>query len=673
MSVAARAWAAWGAIGVIHVTALWLFVTQPSQPGAMDAGDVVMIVVGPILYASLGLLMLVKGRGGMMGLLFMVIPACVSGGLLAQEWAVRAMLTRPLPGDDIAAALNTPFSMVLSIALGMLLMLFPDGRFMNGFWRVVAIVSVASAAATTVISILSDAFAEPIFRSGFVFDTSGLGLIRDPDGSITSAVSEPGIVAGMSGIIALLLRFRKARGDVRLQLRWLAWTVGTGLGLLMVSGLPVFPSGTNTLAGALLILGIPTGAAIAVLKYRLYEIDVVISKTLVYGALAAVVTGVYVAIVSVVGLVAGRRDEPSLAASILATAAVALLFQPARDRLQRLANRLVFGERDTPYQVLARVSRDLAEAGAGEQVLHRIAETLARGTGAERTTVWLRDAHGLSPAAAWPPEAANAPVPSAEQVVADLVLPVQHDGEVLGALSIAKPADERLTGTERRLAEHLASQAGLVLRNARLTADLRAQLAELRASRQRLVKAQNEARRRIERNLHDGAQQEIVAIKIKLGIAAQVADPSYREQIAALQNDVGDALEALRALARGIYPPLLASDGLEAALRSFASRLPVPVEVEVNAGRYDQETESTLYFCVLECLRHAREGTAVSVEQVGGALTFIVSGLSSSVAEADTIDVADRLAALDGTFTVEVSADSATARGSMPAVEMATT
>ena len=167
------------------------------------------------------------------------------------------------------------------------------------------------------------------------------------------------------------------------------------------------------------------------------------------------------------------------------------------------------------------------------------------------------------------------------------VVPVRHGDDLLGAISLSKPPSEPLTGTEDSLLRHLASQASLVMRNAQLTAELRATIEELLASRRRLVEAQDAERRQIERNLHDGAQQQLIALAIQLGLLAEPADDPdlIRQAIPDLKAQLSTALDDLRALARGIYPPLLAEQGLVMALRAQAARSPVPVVLDAGPGR----------------------------------------------------------------------------------------
>ena len=261
--------------------------------------------------------------------------------------------------------------------------------------------------------------------------------------------------------------------------------------------------------------------AIAILKYRLYEIDIVISKAVLYGSLAVFITAVYAGLVVGVGTLAGGRDSPLLAA--LAAAVVAVAFQPVRQRAGRLANRVVYGRRATPYQVLSDFAQRIGGTYAAEDVLPQMAQIVAAGTGAERVVVWLRVGDELRPEASSDGSTARTAAPrsrwsaAGDQAMppvpgADLSVPVVHQGELLGAISIRMPKDEPLRPAGEQLVADVASQAGLVLSNAGLIEDLR-------ASRQRLVTAQDEARRRLERNIHDGAQQDLVALGIKLRLA----------------------------------------------------------------------------------------------------------------------------------------------------------
>jgi signal transduction histidine kinase len=194
----------------------------------------------------------------------------------------------------------------------------------------------------------------------------------------------------------------------------------------------------------------------------------------------------------------------------------------------------------------------------------------------------------------------------------ETAVPVVHQGELLGSISMRMPPKEKLTPAQERLVEDVASQAGLVLSNAQL-------IEELRASRLRLVSVQDAERRKIERNLHDGAQQQLVALAVKQRLAAGLIerDPAKAAaMLTDLQQETADAIETLRDLARGIYPPLLADQGLPAALTGQARKVPIPVTVAAEGiGRYPQPVEAAVYFCCLEALQNiTKYAEASSVE-----------------------------------------------------------
>ncbi len=358
----------------------------------------------------------------------------------------------------------------------------------------------------------------------------------------------------------------------------------------------------------MLLAGIPVSAAIAILRYRLYDVDVVINKTLVYGALALFFTAVYVALVVGVGTLVGGSGN--LVLSIVATAVVAVAFQPVRERVQRFANRIVYGRRATPYEVLSDLSGRMARSTATEELLPRVAAMVAEGIGAARVEVWLRVGSDLVREAAWsdPPSAPlEPPIVTGQDVSvpgADAAIPVRHQGELLGVISVAKPRGDPLNTAEAKLLEDLASQAGLVLRNVRL-------VEELRSSRQRLVTAQDEERRRLERNLHDGAQQRLVSIALALRMARSMVDDSENglgERLDQASEELTLALSELRDLARGIHPAILTERGLIPALASLTDRSVVPATVESTLDRrLPAAVEATAYFVVAEGLAERGE------------------------------------------------------------------
>jgi signal transduction histidine kinase len=553
-----------------------------------------------------------------------------------------------------------------------LLLLFPDGHLPSPRWRWFAW-ALGVALALIFLAILFDP--APIEGGTLPRVPNPLGL--DPlrpvlEVALILLVAIP--IGAIGSLLSLVLRYRRAGGVERQQLRWLvsaAAFVAIFYSFVLVLSYNAEWEGPSTtgwqaLLQSLVVFSfalIPIAIGVGILRHRLLDIDLVMNRAVLFGALAIFITLVYVGIVVGVGTLVGSRADPVLSAG--AAAVVALAFQPARRRAQRIADRLVYGKRATPYEVLSEFSDRLGNTYANDELLPRMARALSEGTGAARADVWVRVGDEMRPEATWPQDAGRLSPrvgSSAESAVTPSAMfePVRHHGELLGALSIEKRAGESLTTTEEKLVRDLAAQAGLVMRNLDT-------IEQLRTSRLRLVAAQDEERRRLERNLHDGAQQQLVALTVKLRLFEQLAerDPRQARTVASqLQGDVNEALEELRDLARGIYPPLLADKGLVAALESQARKSPVPVMIEADGiGRYPREAEAAVYFSCLEALQNVAkyaEATraTVTLSDGDGHLRFEVTddGAGFDVAASSNgtglQGIADRLAALDGEIEI---------------------
>ena len=507
------------------------------------------------------------------------------------------------------------------------------------------------------------------------------------------------ITGNIAAIASLVVRYQRGGADERQQIRWFALAL---IGVAIVSiagvfvGLTVYHNSTvvfNPYFDVLIPLaftGLAISIGIAVMKYRLYDIDVFIRQALVYGALVVIISIVYfLTVVSVGSRLGVPKNDPAGAVAI--GAVVALAFQPLRRRLQRLASRLVYGKRATPYEVLSRFSHQMGDMVATDELPRQMARVLAEGTGADRATVWLRVGDALRQAASWPQVAidpeflplSNGTLPQIEG--ASETVPVRYQGELLGALTVTKR--EPMSPTERRLLSDLGQESGLVLKNARLTAELVQRLDELQASRERLITAQDTARRQLERNIHDGAQQNLVALKLKIALARRLAQTNPEATQAALDELTGEtneAIETLRELARGLYPPILAQEGLVAAIEAQARRLSIPVEVSGGSlPRLPQEMEASVYFCVLEALQNIAKHSgasraSVSLEQSNGSLVFSIAddgrGLDPAKARSGSgmQNMRDRVEVLGGRFQLESSPGAGTrVVGSIPFDEAA--
>src|SRR5205809_5215509 len=329
--------------------------------------------------------------------------------------------------------------------------LFPTGRLPSPRWRVIlwvafpaAVVTMGAAALYPVMSlwtagpscVWSAAVPGPCYRFNNPFpltlSTSWLDVIFRVSGGLQS-------FAILLATLSLVARYRQGSREIRAQLKWLT----SAIALLAVSSASLFVLGTLlhlTVPAAWLIavaaiIVLPYAIALAILKHRLYDIDIVINKTLLFGGMAVFITMVYVAIVVGIGHLVGQGSKPNLGLSILATALVAVAFQPVRERVQRVANRLVYGRRATPYEVLSEFSDRIASAYTIEEILPRLAHTIAQATGAAQAVVWANEGTKNTPLAAWPePNGSSIPAPEAASgdSTRDRVVPVQHQGELLG-------------------------------------------------------------------------------------------------------------------------------------------------------------------------------------------------------------------------------------------------
>ncbi len=540
-----------------------------------DVLDLVTNLAVPLL----GLVLATRRPRNPIGWLFLTAGASLALSAFAQGYTTHAVLVVHAAWP-LVRFLGWVGKWVWPVAFTMLIILlltFPDGALRSRRWRPIAWLAAAAGGslivATMIVATLT--WNQPLSQDPF--SVPGVVRLIANIAFTFSLIALP--VSLIAAFVSVILRFRNSTGEARLQLKWFAVAAGfvaISFALEILSGdtTPTWLSVFDSVSTLFLYAAI----AIAVLKYRLYEIDVVIGKTVVFAVLAAFITVVYVALVVGVGTLVGTSRSPLLSA--IAAAVVAVAFQPVRERARRLANRVVYGKRATPYEVLSVFTERAGETYSTEDVLPRLVKVLAEGIGASQARVWLALGGELRPAAAWPPNGEVPSIPrSGDELPAfperERAFPVRHGGELLGAISVVTSASDPLGPDRERLAEDVAAQTGLVLRNVRL-------IEELRESRRRIVTAQDARAKALERNIHDGAQQQLVALAVKQRLAESFVerDPAKAKAILGeIQEETRDALETLRDLARGIYPPLLADQGLEAALTSQVRRAPVPVEV----------------------------------------------------------------------------------------------
>jgi signal transduction histidine kinase len=571
--------------------------------------------------------------------------------------------TSGAPGGAASLALDS-WTWVPLIGLSgiFLLLLFPDGHLPSPRWRWFA----WAVGVGMVVGSLGILFLSPNLENAGYPEVLNPLLIPALERAMSLIVlALATIPLGVLGAaVSLVLRYRRGDTVRRHQIRWLAsaavvvavfyavtmaatastagWAQTPGwMGLLQAIAVPLF--------GLL-----PISIGIAILKYRLFDIDIVIRKAVIATTIAAFFVAIYALIVGGVGALADNR---STLLSFVAAVVAAALFQPVLDRARRFADRVAYGKRATPYEVLTAFGDRLSDTYASDDVLPRTARILGEGVGADRAHVWLATEAGLHPVAEWTRDGVEGGAPDGFRAE------VRHQGEVLGALSVAMPANDPIDPAKEKLVTDLATQAGLLLRNVRLVEDLK-------ASRRRLVAAQDEERRKLERNIHDGAQQQLVALAVKARLARTLTgrDPSKAaEMLEQIETETQSALGDLRDLARGIYPPLLADKGLVAALEAQARKAPVPVEVRAeDVGRYPQDVEAAVYFSCLEALQNVAKyaeatGATIVLADEEGSLRFSVTDDGRGFDAFQTSygtglqGIADRLAAIDGTLAVTSS------------------
>ena len=674
------AWSLASVTVLVLVAALVLVGLNAGRVGGGRVGAYAFLAVAVLVYAVTGRLIASRLPGNAIGWLLCLIGLSLVASMFTEQYAVYGLATAPgtMPAARLLGWLSGTLSAAAVVLLFFLVLLFPDGRLPSRRWR-----PVLWAMFAFVVGWLAAQLQAGTTVSGGIINGLAAARVTYPNplgvfprhGWFSGLVGVIFVLAGVTGVLVLVSVFARRRGasaELRQQLAWLGYVgVLTGLwaAVLIVSVLikPNYNGWLGTLIWSFMILtavvGIPLACAVAVLRYHLYDLDVVVKKTVVAALVAAAFTGIYALVVVGVGAVTGHAGSSAL--TFAAAALAAVLLQPVRLRAGLLADRLVYGRRASPYEVLSEFAGRIAGSYSTEEVLPAMARMLTEATGAERAEVWLRSGGAERLEAAWP-TAAGTTDPPADLAGMDgrggrsRSFAVEHRGERLGALRVTCSPREPLTPAGERLVRDVAAQAGLVLLNVGLIEDLR-------SSRQRLVSAADEARRGLERNLHDGAQQQLVALRISLGLGRQVVASSPQEAaelLAQTEHQAQEALAEMRELAHGIYPPLLADLGLAAALEARARKTAVPVTVEAaEVGRYPQDIEAAVYFCVLEALqnvaKYARASAAkVTLCQDGPLLTFTVADDGQGFDPATTPigsglqGITDRLAALGGTIDI---------------------
>ncbi len=599
--------------------------------------------VNTLVFAAVGGIVVTCRPANPIGWLLITVGLLFGAQLLCGEYAVATLTVGPehLPYGMTAAWFSDVLQSTVIFLLFFVLMLFPTGRFLSSRWRIVAWAGICVLSLGIASNALKPGPLEPSspFDNPFGVDTAILDQIR-------AGVTWPLLAAVLGALLSLAVRLHRSRGEERQQIKWFVAVAVVGISsLISVSVVSSLMPEGNSLGVLVDFLGnllwiivpasLPIALAIAILKYRLYEIDIFINRTLVYGALTVCIVGTYVLVVGYLGAVFQTRGN--LAVSIFAAGLVAVMFQPLRERLQRIVNRLTYGERDDPYRVLSRLGRRLEATISPEAVLPAIVEDIARALRLPQVAIWLADGDTLRLGAAHGKVPASLSVQDAGAVEAlrhatdvtqpedldssgeygavitgggvGLILPLTHQGEFVGALCLApRGPSEGFSPADRRLLRDLAIQSSAAAHEVQLTVALRSSLEDLQRSRERLVEAQEEERRRIQRDLHDGLGPVLASMRLRLEACLDLAERTAAPlsgDLERLYELVGEATGDVRRLVYDLRPPVIDQLGLVPAVKQHcerferetgiktelatASELYVPAAAEVTVFRVVQE------------------------------------------------------------------------------------
>jgi signal transduction histidine kinase len=507
------------------------------------------------------------------------------------------------------------------VAIFMVCALFPDGKYQRRYERRMAAGLAAAVPVLLVMQLIGSARLE--YTSSFVWQdsVSARNPVAVPALAVLGAVAAVAIQAGsaalLAGVAVLIARYRRSGPAERRQIAWPLYGLGlTGCAILVlaaahsaVSGLPGWLQYALYLPVLLLI---PAGLVIGILRYRLLDIDLVVRRSVVYGALWLLIAVAYAAVAAALGVVAGRRVPLDLA--IVLTIVATMVAAPARRRLERLADRLVFGRRLSGYELISQLGARLEASPGPEDVASTVAAAVRLGLGAR----WVRVSLGHR--GERPVASAGIDLTAPDDPV--LHVPLVHGPDVVGAIDCGAKTEGRYSAADSELVATLGRQAALAIRNSQLTTELSQRFGELAESRSRLVHAEAAGRRQLERDIHDGVQQELVAVLARLGLARnqlrrdrELAETTLKDVLA----DGRRALESLQELVRGIHPPVLTDRGLVDAVRERAARLPISAEVSSGGmppeARFGPDIEGAAYFFVCEALgnilKHAGAARAV--------------------------------------------------------------
>jgi hypothetical protein len=602
--------------------------------------------------AVLGAVILSRYQRHAVGVLLTLIGVTSAFSLLTEAYHIW-VISEGGPGPPSLAALAGWLSSITGgqLALGGLAVMFllaPDGHFLSRRWRWVAGV-VAVGVLTCGLTVAS------IDPFHFDLHASSIGAVRGPVFSVGFALIGFGLVASL---VSMWIRLRRSGGEERQQLRLIGIAVAALIvGLANLVLVQAFNGGRQTWAVSLPLfvayLLLPILFGLAALRYRLYDIEVVINRTVVLVVGFAFAGVGYTTIVVIVGrLVDPRTGDVWL--SLIATAVVALAFQPVRRGVIKLANRIAHGSRAQPYEALSDFSRRLAETPTPGTLLLAVAEAAGRAVSAKRATAALHAlGGGVASVAAWG-------VPELHHATTTHVLPVRNGDAVLGAIQVDVPRGRPLRPSDERLLKALADQAAIAFRNTAMETQLADHVAELdhathelAESRSRILDADVAVRRELEAAISREVLPQLLGLPDRLQTArVAVAEGAPANGLDLLVADTNAALESLRELTRGVFPTQLARVGIEPTLRSFLARTdPAPalvVDASARGLRFPARVETAVYFCCTEAARFGPETIELVIE--GGELVLRIGTLQAAVV--DLQQAIDRAEAVGGSMSL---------------------
>jgi signal transduction histidine kinase len=631
-----------------------------------------VVLTVALVFAAVGALVAARRPRNPVGWSMAALGVGLASVFTVKAWADLALVAEPgrWPDPTLAAwVIGWLFTPASLLAPTLVLLFFPAGALPSSRWRAV----LWAAAGAAVVGALALALRPgEIERSDFPGLLNPVGL-PGPAGAAASALATVSTVLGTGALVVAIasqvVRYRWASVRERQQIKWIAYPAAMNLLLWTVAEFFDGPLATALwFAGFAGLAGLPIGAGVAILRHRLYDIDLIISRTLVYGVLTACVIGVYVVVVGYLGAL--FRTGGTLPVSLVATGVVAVMFAPLRERVQLAVNRLVFGQREDPYAVLSRLGRNLETALAPGAALQTVADTVTRALRLPYAAVRVRQPDGSEATVAESGSAAGTP----------LAVPLVHHREPVGSLTLCpRRGEPGFAAADRGLLDDLARQAAAVVHAMQLTA-------ELQRSRERLVAGREEERRRLRRDLHDGLGPQLAAQNLKIGSArAAYADrPELTaDLLAELEDDAARALADLRRVVDDLRPAALDELGLDGAVAEAVRRYRTSgVQIAVHASSLPAlpaAVEVAAYRIVTEALtnvvRHARASTCEVCLRLDGGLRLEIAddgvGLSPDRrAGVGLISMSERAAELGGRCDIETQPGAGTrVRAVLPVAE----